>query len=615
MTDARNSEANRPVPAISTARPVLADRGRRGDRRLAAELRSRRRPRLRKRVRIIRDRPGAEREPHHARRAPRRSRRSRTASPTSVMTPKPTKAATPPKAVVISAASGARRTSSSARNRIGSAIRVATRVVCSASSSIAWSSVGVTADVRADFAARCGSRLCGRCPPGRRRSSAPRSARQTRGSSPRSSTDAARRPPRRRPTRRATRVSRRLVSSLTTSGPCRSSCRCGPGEQDRHERAGAELRLGKRPRRASIRCRARRSSSATAGRSRRARWPRRSRRTRPEGERQLGTADGKLGEADHFEASAAAQGRVAWRDAQTLRARPVGHRCESARARNNPPFARGQSRMAWRPRWDDRRIGFPTRDGSHDDGTAHDRTSHRPAERATGARTLAEMALQATATQRLGRRCAIARGGSWTEMSYAELGTAVRRDRPRADRARHRARRPSLDPLQHARGVDARRPRSAVRGRRRGADLSHELARGVPLRSRARGEPAGLLRERRAGRQGRAGARANVPRSSTSSPSTARPTAPSRSSELRKRGADGRCRTALDEIARRRRSRRTWPRSSTRRARPDRPRAASPRTPTAWPPRACTRTSSGSARPTSRSSCSCSCRSPTRSRA
>ena len=53
------------------------------------------------------------------------------------------------------------------------------------------------------------------------------------------------------------------------------------------------------------------------------------------------------------------------------------------------------------------------------------RTPHQASERATGALTLAEMALQATATKD-GPALRYARGGTWTEMSYAALGTAVR---------------------------------------------------------------------------------------------------------------------------------------------------------------------------------------------
>jgi long-chain acyl-CoA synthetase len=52
-------------------------------------------------------------------------------------------------------------------------------------------------------------------------------------------------------------------------------------------------------------------------------------------------------------------------------------------------------------------------------------TSHAASERATGALTLAEMALRATATKD-GPALRYARGDTWTDMSYAELGTVVR---------------------------------------------------------------------------------------------------------------------------------------------------------------------------------------------
>ena len=51
--------------------------------------------------------------------------------------------------------------------------------------------------------------------------------------------------------------------------------------------------------------------------------------------------------------------------------------------------------------------------------------THAASDRATGARTLAEMALRATATND-GPALRFARGDTWTEMSYAELGTVVR---------------------------------------------------------------------------------------------------------------------------------------------------------------------------------------------
>ena len=137
------------------------------------------------------------------------------------------------------------------------------------------------------------------------------------------------------------------------------------------------------------------------------------------------------------------------------------------------------------------------------------------ADRATGARTLVQMVLQATATHD-GPALRFARGDGWAEMSYAELGAAVR-EIARGLIAL------GIRPGDRVSILSGTRPEwtladlgALVRGRRRRADLPHQLARGVPLRPRPRAEPGGLLRERRAGRQGRGGPAPLPRRSSTS---------------------------------------------------------------------------------------------------
>ena len=103
--------------------------------------------------------------------------------------------------------------------------------------------------------------------------------------------------------------------------------------------------------------------------------------------------------------------------------------------------------------------------------------------------TLGEMLLAAAARHH-GVALQYRRDGATVCISYPELGTRVDRDRPRTDRPRHPGRRPRLDPRHHLGRVDARRFRRPLRRRRRGADLPHQLRRGVRLRARPLGRRA-----------------------------------------------------------------------------------------------------------------------------
>ena len=142
-------------------------------------------------------------------------------------------------------------------------------------------------------------------------------------------------------------------------------------------------------------------------------------------------------------------------------------------------------------------------------------------------------------------------------------------------------------------------------------DLPDQLARGVRVRARPRRRPRGVLRGPRATRQGERGPR-RVPGARARDPDRRRRARgdPVRGpAERRGRGRDERWCTSAWRASRRTTSRR----SCTRRAPPDRRRAAGSRT------RACSRpsrptTRSSSCPPRSSWSSTCSCRSPTRSR-
>ena len=75
-------------------------------------------------------------------------------------------------------------------------------------------------------------------------------------------------------------------------------------------------------------------------------------------------------------------------------------------------------------------------------------------------------------------------GDEWVDISYAELGEAVKRGRARAGRPRRRAGRQGLDPRPHPSRVDRRLLRHPHRGRHARHDLPDQLARGVPVRAR-----------------------------------------------------------------------------------------------------------------------------------
>ncbi len=132
-------------------------------------------------------------------------------------------------------------------------------------------------------------------------------------------------------------------------------------------------------------------------------------------------------------------------------------------------------------------------------------------ERSTHATTLGEMVMRAGERGDLVALRHPREGGD----GRGHLRRAARarpRDRPRPHRDRHRAGRPGVDPRLDERRVDGMRPRLVVRGRRRGADLPHQLAGRVPARPWSLRRAPRLLRGRRAGREDRRDPRP-VPRS------------------------------------------------------------------------------------------------------
>ena len=167
------------------------------------------------------------------------------------------------------------------------------------------------------------------------------------------------------------------------------------------------------------------------------------------------------------------------------------------------------------------------------------------------------------------------RDGEWTRRQLRELGEIVSEIGPRADRSRHRARRPRRAAVHDAAGVDVRGLRDHVRRRRRRPDLPDELARGV--RSGSRATPSRARSSARTPRRWRRSSPSagDLPELETIivvDPGGDAATR-SRSTTLRERGRGARRGRA--GRARRGRSRpRTRTRSSTRRARPGRRRAA-----------------------------------------
>ena len=146
------------------------------------------------------------------------------------------------------------------------------------------------------------------------------------------------------------------------------------------------------------------------------------------------------------------------------------------------------------------------------------------------------------------------------------------RDRQGADRARRPARRSRRDPVQHARGMDARRLRRHLRRRRRRARLPDELARGVPVRPRPLAGDGDLLRGLPSGRQARRDPR-RAAAAGQGHPLRGRERG--RADARRAEGARRRRHRRAARRARRSACARTSPsRSSTRRAPPGRRRAA-----------------------------------------
>ena len=126
----------------------------------------------------------------------------------------------------------------------------------------------------------------------------------------------------------------------------------------------------------------------------------------------------------------------------------------------------------------------------------------------TGSATIADLC--ARAAEQFADQVAIKHkvDGEWRDVTFAQVGEIVARDRPRPDRAGPGARRARRDPLQHPPGVGLRRLRDLRRRRGRRPDLPHQLARGVRVGGRQLRVGLRRLRGRRAGRQDRRGARA-----------------------------------------------------------------------------------------------------------
>ena len=134
-------------------------------------------------------------------------------------------------------------------------------------------------------------------------------------------------------------------------------------------------------------------------------------------------------------------------------------------------------------------------------------TPLRPvAERITGATHWGEWCCPRRSAARTSP-CASPRPQGRRSMTYGELGERSRELALGLDRARHRGWRGRVDPVLDEGRVDTVRDGRRVRGRGGGADLSHELARGVQARAGRLRARARVLRERRAGGEDRAGKR------------------------------------------------------------------------------------------------------------
>ena len=261
-----------------------------------------------------------------------------------------------------------------------------------------------------------------------------------------------------------TRVSLRGSELLHDDRALAVECRARAGEQDRHERARAELALGEL-------LRARGLGAGHEGHRRRqavchaeADGRRGSRRGRPRRRVPPWVTDGELGQADH--ASASAVSRRSLRCEARAAGMP-GHRPIAA-DRWGQPRCRDAGNGGWtgRPACDDRSARWKPCSSPHRSSTQPRRprrTHRRPHARSDDA------AERRTSTT--GRRCVSRAATAGPRCPTRELGAARARDRPRPDRARHSAGRPRLDPLGHARR-SGRSPTSARSARARSSRRS-----------------------------------------------------------------------------------------------------------------------------------------------
>ena len=193
------------------------------------------------------------------------------------------------------------------------------------------------------------------------------------------------------------------------------------------------------------------------------------------------------------------------------------------------------------------------------------------AARAVGGRTVGAMVLTATA-EHTGTALRHHTGDGWAEISYAELGERARAIASGLIALGIEPRRPRRDPRRDAARVDARRLRRAGGGRRRGPDLLTRTPRGVPLRAEHSEAPPGL-RARTPPRLAKIDAvRADCPALEHVVVLRAPATAHDARRASQARGGDRRRAAARDPA--RRSTPTTWRRSSTRRGRPGRRRAA-----------------------------------------
>ncbi len=133
-------------------------------------------------------------------------------------------------------------------------------------------------------------------------------------------------------------------------------------------------------------------------------------------------------------------------------------------------------------------------------------TVSKPAtDAATGSKTLADLLPAAVAKHGPNKAVIYKEGSEWVSKTYDEVGEIIRNLVARADGPRDREGRQGRAALQHAPRVDLLRLRRALGRRHRRPDLPDELTRRVPVRARE-------LRRRRGDRRGRRAAREGPPR-------------------------------------------------------------------------------------------------------